>query len=1415
MKKRLRKTGMIAFSLILLSVQALFVGSAAAQDPELSATLTASSYHSSGYEAAKANDNNYSTWWSANDNHVTSNPSWLMADLGGYYDITGTEVVFKWTGKQRFNIEMSRDGVNWGAVKQRHTGTEEGVSTPLVPTGEKYADTFDVKHIRYVRLYFPYTTSQIPVPSGQNHPEAVEFKIFGKTTSGDPGTSLLDTTAPAAINDLAAGDETIDSLTLSWTAPKEDGATGGGVLSYEVRMSDSGPINTEAAWNSANILKTIWITKDSGMTESLTVENLDPSTTYYFAIKSKDEAGNVSGLSNSASGTTLAADVTPPTVITDLAVKSGSVNQTGLVLQWTTPSDNSGQKELRYEIFMSEVGPINESNVNNPAHTVKREFAPVTVYQPDGTIKTQFGFEYPIVNGSTLGIGAAGSPEEWLINPLMPNKTYYFAVRTVDKSGNASALSNSVSATTPDIDPDEVIVTNMFELKAAIDSAPPTGRTIWIASPQDAADGIPGNTTAGYPHVLQQDGAGWCPGCNPPRSGEIHIENKQYLTIRGATGNRDDVIIQGDGMGLSGQPYTNVEINFRIKGSDFITFKDLTVQKARAHNFQLVTHNGNGSDYFHVDNVKMWDAGEGPLKGTTPFTPNGPYQDYGLIENSLIGFSPETALSPRTYGFSFGLEPVSFKDWIVRNNRFENVRHPNENASGAYAVYTKGASVNFIVENNEFYNSHIPISYGNGGNTPHHYKRGWISYVTGNDAESYGGVIRNNVIYGAVDAPINLTKALDVKVLNNTIWGDPNFSLGSIDVRFGVSSGEIRNNLMNAGITYRNNASASNFTSDGNLTNQSGSESSLFVNVSNGSGAVPASGGNFHLKEGSAAIDAGVNVGSWVPTDKDGNARPANGVYDVGAYEYGGEPPAQTVPNAPTGLAASGGDGEVVLSWNASAGADSYNVYRSTSPGGPYGLAIASGITAAGYVDTNVTNGVTYYYVVTAENVAGESSPSAEASATPQASGGGGTVYQASAGFSDTQGANQWYYQHNLDYNDYTAVNRTYNWANMTYNSGLNRWERSGGYPAITATGYHAGYYEAARVWEAPDDGTISITGTASGAGGSSDGVQILVLHDSALDGLVELVGPQHVNNTQDYAVNVSGITVTQGDRIYFVVNKRVNSTADNPTWDPVITFYGNAAPPAAPGNVGALAGDGSVTVSWGAVTGADSYNVYRSTSPGGPYGSAIATGVTATQYTDTNVSNGTTYYYVVKAVNAAGEGAASAEVSAQPQSSGGSGIQYLASAGFSSTQGANQWYYQYWNGSSYVNMGYYDAGSGHWEISDGAAAPYIYAGGITAGYWEAALVWEAPGAGTVNITSNVSKKDGVKNGSGVIARIVHNANELANEALAGDDDLIGIDMNINQLSVAQGDKIYFLIDKGINSTGDAIDWDPLIEFIP
>ena len=89
-------------------------------------------------------------------------------------------------------------------------------------------------------------------------------------------------------------------------------------------------------------------------------------------------------------------------------------------------------------------------------------------------------------------------------------------------------------------------------------------------------------------------------------------------------------------------------------------------------------------------------------------------------------------------------------------------------------------------------------------------------------------------------------------------------------------------------------------------------------------------------------------------------------------------------PTTPTSLSTVAGDTSVSLSWNGSTGAETYSVKRSTTSGGPYALVIGN-LTTTSYTNVGLTNWTTYYYVVSASNVFGESAYSAQVSATPMA----------------------------------------------------------------------------------------------------------------------------------------------------------------------------------------------------------------------------------------------------------------------------------------------------------------------------------------------------------------------------------------------------------------------------------------------
>jgi hypothetical protein len=132
------------------------------------------------------------------------------------------------------------------------------------------------------------------------------------------------------------------------------------------------------------------------------------------------------------------------------------------------------------------------------------------------------------------------------------------------------------------------------------------------------------------------------------------------------------------------------------------------------------------------------------------------------------------------------------------------------------------------------------------------------------------------------------------------------------------------------------------------------------------------------------------------------------------------------------------------------------------------------------------------------------------------------------------------------------------------------------------------------------------------------------------------------------YATYTASFTATAATETLAFVGTDVAGNEDAVFIDAVqITAVSPGAPPA-PAGLTATAGNAQVSLSWNAVSGATSYNVASSTVDGGPY--LMLANVTGTNFVNTGLANGTTYYYAVSAVNASGAGANSSQVSATPQ---------------------------------------------------------------------------------------------------------------------------------------------------------------------
>ncbi|BDI32439.1 hypothetical protein CCAX7_44900 [Capsulimonas corticalis] len=143
---------------------------------------------------------------------------------------------------------------------------------------------------------------------------------------------------------------------------------------------------------------------------------------------------------------------------------------------------------------------------------------------------------------------------------------------------------------------------------------------------------------------------------------------------------------------------------------------------------------------------------------------------------------------------------------------------------------------------------------------------------------------------------------------------------------------------------------------------------------------------------------------------------------------------------------------------------------------------------------------------------------------------------------------------------------------------------------------------------------------------------------------------------------------------------------------------------PPVPAGLSATAASGQVSLSWDFTGGATSYNIYRGTTAGGESATAIATGVTATSYVNTGLTNGTRYYYKIKGVNSKGASAYSSEVNATPVVP----ANYLVNPGFEAgnLSGWNMWVGGN-SGAAYASNYTGDARTGSWGYTNWSTSPY------------------------------------------------------------------------------------------------------------
>jgi fibronectin type 3 domain-containing protein len=417
-----------------------------------------------------------------------------------------------------------------------------------------------------------------------------------------------------------------------------------------------------------------------------------------------------------------------------------------------------------------------------------------------------------------------------------------------------------------------------------------------------------------------------------------------------------------------------------------------------------------------------------------------------------------------------------------------------------------------------------------------------------------------------------------------------------------------------------------------------------------------------------------------------------------------------TKPTAPTGLAATTGSGTATITWLAVGGATSYTVQRATSSSGPFKtVGTVTSPAPTSFTDTGLTNGTTYYYEVSGTNKAGTGPNSAPLAVTPEPPPVFAATATAAPATIAASGTSTVTFTVKNTGGPITNTNveiqvtgpggaaagyQVYSGQNFAADGSLTftySWTPSKLSPVITLDGAYAvaiGVFNSTWATDYYWNGsatTINLTGgtappsftsaatatpsTISPSGSSTVKFSVKDTGGALSNANVEV----QVFDSASQAVGTgvfSGQNFTAGGTLQYTYtwipssqsppvvasgNYAVAIGVFDSGWTTDYYWNGNAAAvtlsnaPPAPTALKAVAGTGEVTLSWTGSSGATSYKLYRGTKANGESGTPIASGVTKTSYVDSKVTDGTTYYYKVAAINAQGTSALSAEASATP----------------------------------------------------------------------------------------------------------------------------------------------------------------------
>jgi len=350
--------------------------------------------------------------------------------------------------------------------------------------------------------------------------------------------------------------------------------------------------------------------------------------------------------------------------------------------------------------------------------------------------------------------------------------------------------------------------------------------------------------------------------------------NTPNVSIRGATGVREDVVIVGGGMNTRG-----VDEGITV-GADNVSISSLTLKDFYYNAIHIRAE--SDADNTIVSNVKTWNIGERHIKGSRDSNPSH-VADNALIENVYMLQTIPRAGHPDTGDdYIGGIDAMSLRNWVIRDCVAEGIR--GETGGGNAAIFLWQGVDNVTIERNTIIDCckgiGIGLCYGPG-------------FSICGDWHSDGGVIRNNTILRTTgqdgnNIGLELCKTKDMKVYNNTVY-TPNSYFRNLSVWDDANAQcdglELVNNIFRGGVydIAQGDWSAAAVAAMGNIVD----ETLTFVLPE---WFVDPANGDFHLTDLAVpAIDTAVPLG-LVPDDIDGQLRPIGDLPDYGADEYLPEP---------------------------------------------------------------------------------------------------------------------------------------------------------------------------------------------------------------------------------------------------------------------------------------------------------------------------------------------------------------------------------------------------------------------------------------------------------------------------------------------------------------------------------------------